>query len=154
MNTESLGEELNELLASATRGMLRYVVDSAPYLTPKTFAIWDQLRAIGDAVTADAGALTAMLEQLDVAQRPASYPIDVGRFPFTSLESLLPRLIDEAQRRVDVNERTAALAADDEALRQQLQTMLDRNRAHLEKMRAFHQKLSEPDVINASPGES
>ncbi len=154
MNAEALGEELNEMVALATRGMLRYVVDSTPYLTTKTFAIWNQVRAIGDAVTAHGRALTGMLEQLEVPQRPASYSIDMGRFPFTSLESLLPCLIDEARRRVDVNERAAALAEEDEALRRQLDSMLEENRAHLEKMQAFQLKLAAPDADRAVSPQS
>ena len=148
MNAEAMGEELNELLGSATRGMLQYVGDSTPYLTPHTFAIWTGIQAVGAAVAQQGRILTDLLERLDLPVRPASFDMNVARYPFTSIESLLPLLVDEAQRRVDINERAAALAADHDPLRRQLASMLDQNRAHLESLRSARDELA-PDPVNA-----
>lgn len=149
MNAVALGAELNGLLASTTRGMLCYVVDSTPYLTSKTFAIWAEIEAMAAAVAAHAVPLTEMLERLEIPKQPASFSTDVARFPYASLESLLPLLIDEAYRRVDVNERAVSLAADDDALHHPLALMLEENRSHLDKLQSFHVKLIVPDVVKS-----
>ena len=142
MDEQSLANDLNELLALETRGLLRFMDDATPYLTARTFKAWSDVQKMARD-TADHGRrLTQLLESMELPVRAASFETVVANYHYSTLHSLLPLLAVQVRRLVAVYQRAIQSAGDDQALKGELSSMLKQNQASLEKLESHIQALA------------
>ncbi len=148
MNEQALANDLNELLALETRGLLRFMDQVTPYLTVKTFRAWADVQKMAQA-TADHGRrLTELLESMELPVRAASFETVVANYHYSTLHSLLPLLAEQFRRLTAVYERAIRSAGDNAAHVDVLSFMLEQNQASLATLDSHIQALS-PDAAPA-----
>ena len=142
MNQQALANDLNELLALETRGLLRFMDQATPYLTDRTFKAWADVQKMAQD-TADHGRrLTGLLESMELPVRAASFEMVVANYHYTALHSLLPLLGDQIRRLTAVYERAIRSTGNNQALTSALSSMLEQNQASLATLDSHIQALS------------
>lgn len=138
MNTEALAKEINDLLATETRSLLSHLDEAHPHVDARTYPIWKRIRAIcRHDEEAHADRLTDLLASLNLPQPPGSFGQDVGHFHYMTVESLLPRLVEEKRRQVQGYERAVQHAHREPIVAATLASLLDENRAELEQLESL-----------------
>lgn len=143
MSEAELADNLNRLLATESRGLLRFLEQLTPYLTSRTFKIWSDVQQIAKNTADHARRLTEILDRLELPVRTPSFDTAVANYHYARLETLLPILIAETRRQVDAYGRAIELASEEASVRSDLQRMLDENRGHLEKLERHADSLPE-----------
>jgi hypothetical protein len=103
---DALAADLNDLLAAEMRGLAQHLDTAEPYLTAATYSLWGRLRPMADVSREHTRLITGLLNDLDLPIRPVCYDPAVARFHDTSLDVLLPRLIEHKQRQIAACKRT------------------------------------------------
>jgi acyl transferase domain-containing protein len=136
MSDALLGDDLNELMAMETHGLLTFLEASTPYVTPAMLKAWAGLKAMAAGAAQRAAKITAMLQVIEAPVRAASFETDVASLHYASLEKLLPRLAKENRQQVEAAQRAVDHASEHPEMRATLEAMLAEHRkqqAWLEK---------------------
>lgn len=136
INAQALADELNRLLATETRSLVRHLDEAKPYLTPKTYRIWNQVEAMSHASAEHSQRLSALFEALEMVPRPIGYPAEVANYHFLTLSSLLPLLIQEKRKQIEAYSRAIDHAAGDPRVHDELAALLTENREQLRSLEA------------------
>ncbi len=131
-----IADELSDVLATETRGMLRHVMGSTPHVTQKTYPVFVLLQKIVKAGAHHAQRVTQLFEQLELSPRTRSYNPDVANYHFVTLASVLPDIVEEKQRQIAAYERAVEHIGDNAAAAAELQALLDENREQLEQIQS------------------
>lgn len=130
----SIDEQLNSLVVELNRTLLQYVFESWPY-GPEEAA--DRVRQVAEAQQRDVAVLCDVLLE-------RQWPIDFGTYPteytalqYTSLESLLPRLITSQSLAVQRVEEVSQACADDAFVSEVLKQVLQSERGILGDLKAI-----------------
>ena len=145
MDPQALGEELNRLLATETRGLARHLDQATPYLTADTLPVWHEVRRMLGANTDHAARISGLLASLNLPERPFPFDPAVASFHYTDLACLLPVLINEKRAQVAAYQRaiehcgTDAKAADVSVA---LQRLFDDNQTQLDQLEAHRRRIA------------
>jgi len=147
MNLETLAGELNNLLTIERRSLVHHLDEAKPYLTAKTFRIWSEIGRLAQSSQEHAGRLSALLDRFELPERPTSYSSQVARFHYLTVESLLPRIINEKQRQITAYHRVIEHAGNEQAVRAVLEALLADNRDQLDRLRVLEANLAGDEVV-------
>lgn len=144
MNAQALADELNLLLYTEARSLLRHLEEAKPYVTPKTYGVWRQVEVMIHQSQQHAERLSDLLESIRTTPKPVAYKAEVGALHYLTLDSLLPLIIDEKQRQIAAYQRAiehAGASHDDEDLREELTVLLAEVRVQLDTLEALRSNL-------------
>ncbi len=145
MDAESLGDELNFLLATETHGLVSHLHEAAPYLNTLTFAIWPDIQGMVAASTDHARRLSLLLDQLEQPSSPSVFEPSVAQFHYTDLGHLLPLLVEEHRYQVAAYQRSIEHADSDSSIQgvvDELVGLLGDKQEELERLEQHHRKLA------------
>ncbi|MCE9592202.1 MAG: hypothetical protein K8S99_16985 [Planctomycetes bacterium] len=150
MNAQALADELNVLLTTETRSLVRHLNEARPYLTPRTFPIWKKIEGMMHDNDIHAAHLNTLLEGVRITPRPVSYNSEVASYHFLTLDSLIPLLIEEKQSQVAAYQRAlehASASPADPDLCDELSHLLTEVRGHLDVLEGVRRDLPEGSPI-------
>ncbi len=150
INARALGDELNRLLATETRTLARHLEEAPPYISPSTYRVWREIKAMAARSLDHARVLSELLMTLELPENPIPFSSDVARFHYTSVETLLPELIAEKERQVAAYRRAIEHSRGDDRVRASLQTLVDENGSQLETLKQADTALAGGDAAAAS----
>ena len=139
VNAQALADELNRLLAIESRSLLRHMDESTPYTTAETFPILKQLKHMAHVSDGHAQRLSALLDRLELPERPMPYPQSVGFYHFVKVDALLGPVIAEQHERVAAYVRAVEHARGDDAAVVELEDLLKASRDALEALARLQQ---------------
>ena len=151
MNRKALGDDLNDLLAIATRGLLCFLDQSTPYLTPQTHRMWSDIRKMVQGNAEHAERLTEILESLRIPFRAASFSLDVASLHYMTLETTLPMLADQMRRQADTFQLAIKHGASNQPLHNALTSMLANTETWLKQLEAHLKSISAEPVPTDTP---
>ena len=152
LNERGLADELNDLMATETRSLVRHVSGAAtPYVTARTYKVWKAFGRMSELSERHAAELSALIDRLDLPPRSIPYSTDVARFHFTSIESLLPPLIEEKHKQIAAYQRAIDHARSDPALLRELEDLLGENEAQLRELQEHQAMLAAPATAPPVP---
>lgn len=135
-NSNALADDLNELLATENHSLARHLEEATPYLSPRTYPIWQGLSGLGHLSRDHVARLSNLIDELELPPRPRTFASEVASYHFLDLGYLLPKLIEETTAQIASYERAIGHAGDSEPLRAELQSLLESNQRKLEQLRA------------------
>ncbi len=125
---------LQNLIRRESRSLLQYVHESYPWTTLAAQSVLTQVEQM---VAEKRHALAALARLLTKRHVPppflGPYPMDFTNVNFVSLSYLLPLLVEQEQGNLAALEKDLSHVGDAE-IHAQVQSMLDMNRRHLEKL--------------------
>ena len=139
---QALATELNALMAGERCSLLRHLDEATPYLDAKTYPIWHEITKAAAPTRDHMQRLADLFERYDLPARAGTFDPIVANYHFSDLPFLLPLLIKELDIRVQAYARAAAMADNEQALRDQLDTLLQENQQILDQLQMAQQKLS------------
>ncbi len=145
MNLDAIGEELNRVLATETRGLGQHLREATPYLTASTFPVWRDIKSMLDANADHAQRLSQLLARLELTGRPASFDPSVAAYHYAELSFLLPLLIDEKRSQIAAYQRAVAHCGLDPRVTDvvtELQQLLCENQGQLDRLKSHHRKIT------------
>jgi bacterioferritin (cytochrome b1) len=132
-----IADELSDVLATETQGLLRHIIGSAPHVTPKTYDTFTLLKKIAANSAHHARRVSRLFDALELSPRPRSFDPRVANYHFLSVASVLPAIVDEKQRQIAAYERAIDHIGDNPRYRVELQALLEENREHLQQLQAL-----------------
>ncbi len=149
MNSQALADELNALLATETRSLVRHLDNEAtPYVTPATMKAWRHLQDLGGISTDHARRISRLIDELELPPRVLPFPTDVASFHYMTVERVLPLVIQEKKRQVAAYERALTHAGGQPRADIEIRALLAENR---EKLALLEADLSEALLRDAKP---
>jgi len=133
-NPTALAEELSGVLATERRGLLRHIAVATPYITARTYKLFQQVKHIAHDSVEHTQRLTDLMQGLELEPTAVPFQQDVANFHFVTLESVLPLLIEEKQSQIDAYERAIGHLGDLPEARAELESLLADNREHLKQL--------------------
>ncbi len=147
MNVEALATELNDLLVSESRSLMHHLDEARPYLTAKTFRIWTEIERLAQMSQAHARQLSALLDRLELPERPLSYAPQVANFHYLTLQSLLPQLIREKDLQIEAYRRSLEHAIEQQTIYVEIEALWQENQLQLEQLQAIEANLSNSKLV-------
>lgn len=144
MNVQALANELNVLLYSETRSLVRHLDEARPYLTPKNYRLWKQIEVMIHQSQDHASRINELLDGIRAVPKPVSFRSELSNLHFLTLDSLLPLIIEEKQRQLAAYQRAiehAGTAAESADLREELGILFTEVRAKLDELEAMQRDL-------------
>jgi len=137
MNTDALAIELNQLLATETRSLVRHLDEAKPYLSPKTYKAWHGVQKMSHASEEHAHRLVELFDAIERTPKAIAYPAEVANYHFLTLESMLPLLIDQKTGQIAAYRRAIEHAAGDPRVDDELAALLAENVRQLGELESF-----------------
>lgn len=143
LNRDALADELNTLLATETRSLVRHVQSEAkPHLTPRTFKVWKTLVDMGHTSLEHAHRLSDLIDKLELPPRSIPFDTSVADFHYMTIERLLGPIVEEKNRQVAAYERAIKHAQGSAAAVTDLNMLLEENRKQLAALKAVAESLA------------
>jgi hypothetical protein len=141
MNTDALANELNQLLATETRSLVRHLDEAKPYLSPKTYKAWHAVQQMGHVSEEHSHQLVNLFEKIERTPKAIAYPAEVANYHFLTLESMLPLLIEQKQGQIAAYRRAIEHAAGDPRVDDELAALLAENAEQLAQLESFQSSI-------------
>jgi len=153
VNAQALADELNVLLTTEDRGLVRHLERAKPYLTPRTFPMWAQVQQISRACVEHSARITRLLESLEASPAAAPFNTVVASYHFVTLESLIPLLIAEKRSQIDSYRRCIEHVGNEllqQDIRLDLETLLAQNIEQLQQLESMAHSLTNGATTTAA----
>lgn len=141
MNTQAIAILLNDLLTTESQSLLHHVVNGRPHVDANTFKAWKAIQQVAKRDTGHAGRLTALLNRLDLPERPLGFSQNVAFLHYMTIEKMLPLLIDEKRQQIDRYQQAITHAGQNKSLITELESLRDEDRAELSELETIATEL-------------
>lgn len=132
--SQSLADSLCALLVTQTRGLLSYLAVADPYVTSRTCHVFDQLRRMASQCSDHAQRLVEVMQDLHIVPPSVSFAPDAANYTFLSIETLLPRLLDEQRDQIAAYRTVLEHLGDQEPARHQIEVLLEVTEAQSQEL--------------------
>lgn len=132
-NPDALANELSDLIATESRGLLRHIAASNPYVDEKTYKFQEAVVAVAEQSNGHIHRLTDVMESLELSPRSRTYDMDVTYQHYVTAASVADELLEEKREQIAAYERAIA-NVNDAAARRELEQLLAENRNHLQQL--------------------
>ena len=122
--TPQLAEALNAVLATESRGLLRYIAGIDPHLTGQTRDLFAQMRRMADQSRDREQRICQLMQDLGIEPAATPFPTGTADCHYVSIEALLPRLIDQQRRQVAGYQRALEHVGGEYPVRRELEALL------------------------------
>ncbi len=133
---DPLVSDLNDLLRYETSSLMEFMGEATPYVSPEMFRAWKTVQAMAERAFGRAERITSLLASRRWPVIPAVHDPHVAALQYSSLDALLPLLVQEASDNVVTLERAIGHAAGHADITAALTEMLDEHRAELAELEA------------------
>lgn len=139
---------LHALIRRESRSLLQYAREAYPWSKANAPAAGAAVQAMGAAEAEMVGRLSQwMAKQKAPISSLGAYPMQFTTMNYTSVHSLLPRLIADAQVRIAEIERSCLVLPAGEG-RALVQSLVDLKKAHLERLRELQATTTPPALAS------
>lgn len=133
---DQLADRLSDLIATELWSLARHLDEAWPYMSRKAYVVWPRLKPMAAVSRDHARRLSQLLTRLNLSQRSRTFDPCVAGFHYQSLESLLPRLVQEKRGQIAAYEQVIenVVAAGADQLAATLTGLLEENRLQLAQL--------------------
>jgi hypothetical protein len=146
MSHQAIANELNVLLASERRSLLRHIDEAKPYVDAKTHGAWKKIQVIIKEDRHHDARLSALIDQLNLREDPGVFQQDVGHFHYMTIDRLLAEIIEDKQTQLAAYKRAIRLADREPGISGDLQTLLDENLDEMQQLQMIKSELEAFDT--------
>lgn len=131
---DALANELSDLIATESRGLMRHVAGTNAFVDKKTYRLRQAIERIADHTSSHVQRITAVMEDLELSPSARTYPMEVSFHHYDSIQSMQQLLLEEKRNQIAAYERAIQHVGPAPEARAELEALLADNRSHLDQL--------------------